>query len=117
VLERDRSPALSRSWTVMHRIDETSPLYGATPATLVRDEVEFLLTVVGIDETSAQNLHARHTYAAEEVHWGARHADMLSDRDDGGLRMDMTKFDHLVPTLPTPTFAYPQAGATTQTTT
>src|SRR5262245_25160903 len=40
VLERDRTPAISRSWLVMHRIDEASPLYGATPETLERDEVE-----------------------------------------------------------------------------
>src|SRR5207244_5396866 len=54
-LERDCSPALARSWIVMHTIDESSPLHDATPETLARDEVELLLTVVGIDETSAQN--------------------------------------------------------------
>jgi inward rectifier potassium channel len=107
VLERDRSPALSRSWTVMHRIDESSPLYGATPAILERDEIEFMLTVVGIDETSAQNQHARHTYGAERVRWGARHADMLSEREDGGLRLDMKEFDRLVETRPIEGFAYP----------
>ncbi|TMA41548.1 MAG: ATP-sensitive inward rectifier potassium channel 10, partial [Deltaproteobacteria bacterium] len=56
-LERDRSPALARSWTVMHPIDASSPLHRATPETLARDEVELILTIVGIDETSAQNLH------------------------------------------------------------
>lgn len=109
VLERDRSPALSRSWAVMHRIDESSPLYGATPETFVRDEIEFLLTVIGIDETSAQNLHARHTYDGEtQVQWGARHEDMLSTRADGGLRVDMRKFHDIAPTLPTATFPYPR---------
>src|SRR5262249_12866722 len=61
-LERDRSPAIARAWIVMHRIDETSPLHGATPESLERDEAEFTLTVVGIDETSAQNIHARYAY-------------------------------------------------------
>lgn len=107
-LERDRSPALARSWTVMHRIEESSPLYGATPETLERDEVELMLTVVGIDETSAQNIHARHTYAHQEVRWGARHADMLSERSDGRLQLDMREFHRLVLTRPTPTFPYPR---------
>ncbi|HXC52997.1 MAG TPA: ion channel [Candidatus Limnocylindrales bacterium] len=107
VLERDRSPALSRSWTVMHPIDQSSPLYGATPETLVRDEVELMLTVVGIDETSLQNLHARYTYQADEVTWGARHADMLSEKADGSLQLDMGEFDRLVATVPTPEFPYP----------
>ncbi len=107
-LERDRSPALSRSWVVMHRIDDTSPLHDATPESFARDEVEFMVTVVGIDETSAQNLHARFTYHHSRVRWGARHADMLSERDDGGLRLDMAHFDRIVVTAPTATFPYPR---------
>ena len=106
-LERDRSPAMARSWTVLHHIDESSPLYGATPETLARDEVEFLLTVVGIDETSAQNTHARRTYDHSEVRWGARHADMLSERADGRLQLDMRQFHGVVSTAPTATFPYP----------
>jgi inward rectifier potassium channel len=107
VLERDRSPALARSWTVLHRIDPSSPLHGATPEILARDEVEFLLTVVGIDEASAQNLHARHTYDHTHVRWGARHADMLSELPDGRLQLNMRRFHEMVPTTPTATFPYP----------
>jgi inward rectifier potassium channel len=112
VLERDRSPALSRSWTVMHRMDESSPLHGATPETLRRDEIELMLTVVGIDETSAQNLHARYTYYNDRVRWGARHADMLSEQPDGHLVLDMRQFNRVVPTTPTPTFPYPRDAET-----
>lgn len=83
-------------------------LYGATPETLERDEVELWLTVVGIDEVSAQSLHARHTYGHEQIRWGARHADMLSERDDGRLELDVRQFHRLVATQPTPTFPYPR---------
>jgi inward rectifier potassium channel len=107
-LERERSPALARSWTVMHRIDESSPLYGATPETLARDEVELMLTVVGIDETSAQNVHARFTYGHQQIQWGARHADMLAELDDGRLQLDVREFHRVVSTRPTPTFPYPR---------
>ena len=64
------------------------------------------LTVVGLDETSAQNLHARHTYAHAHVRWGARHADMLSERPDGRLRLDMRRFHDVVPTRATKEFPY-----------
>jgi inward rectifier potassium channel len=107
VLERSRSPYISRAWIVMHPIDESSPLHGATPDTLARDEVELILTVVGIDETSAQNLSARYRYEHGQVRWGARHADLLSERPDGGLRAQMSQFHRTVPTEPTPTFPYP----------
>src|SRR5439155_24052245 len=70
-----------------------------------------ILTVVGIDETSAQNLHARHTYGHEQIRWGARHADMLSERPDGRLQLDMREFHRLVPTSPTSAFPYPRLRA------
>jgi inward rectifier potassium channel len=107
-LERDRSPAIARSWNVMHKLDESSPLYGATPETLERDEVEIILTVVGIDETSAQSVHARHTYHHDEIRWGARHADMLTELPDGRTRLDMREFDRVVATTPTAAFPYPR---------
>jgi inward rectifier potassium channel len=107
-LVRDRSPALARSWTVMHPIGVTSPLHGATPESLARDDVEFIVTVVGIDETSAQNASARHTYDHSELVWGARHADMLSERPDGSLALDMRQFHRIVATKPTADFPYPR---------
>jgi inward rectifier potassium channel len=110
-LERDRSPALARSWTVMHTLDASSPLHGATPETLARDDVELMLTVVGIDDTSAQNVHARRTYGYEEIRWGARHADMLSELPDGRLQLDVREFHRVVATAPTPTFPYPRESA------
>jgi len=110
-LERERSPALARSWTVMHRLDESSPLHGDSPVTLARDDAEFILTVVGIDEASAQNVHARHTYDHERIRWGARHADMLSELPDGRLQLDVREFHRIVPTAPTPAFPYPRGDA------
>jgi len=108
-LERERSPFLSRSWTVLHHIGKTSPLWKSTPQSLERDEVEFILTLTGIDETSAQSLHAQARFLARDVRRGARHADMLSERPDGGLRLDMSRFHHLTPTKPTEEFPYGDA--------
>ncbi len=99
-LERERSPALSRSWTIMHRIDESSILFGATPESMERDEIEFVLTLRGTDELSAQMLFAQQRYEAKDIKWNARHADMLSERPDGKLRVDMSRFHEIVPTPP-----------------
>jgi inward rectifier potassium channel len=90
-LVRDRSPAMARSFTVMHRIDETSPLFGADAATLARDEIELIVTISGTDDTSLQPVHARHTYYNDEIRWNARHADIL--REEGGvLVVDLRRF-------------------------
>jgi inward rectifier potassium channel len=105
-LERERAPALSRSWTVMHCITPDSLLHGATPASCAVDEMEFTLTLSGVDEASGQMLHAGRTYTDAQIRWGARYADMLSERPSGFL-LDMTKFDEIVPTQPTDAFPYP----------
>ena len=107
-LVRERAPTLSRSWTVLHRVVEGSLLFGASPESIQRDEVELSVVVMGMDEATGQTLHAHYTYLDGAVRWGARHADMLGDRPDGGLRLDLTHFDELVPTKPTSTFPYPR---------
>ena len=106
-LTRERSPLLSRSWTVMHQMDERSPLFGATTAMFERDEVEISVSVIGTDDTSMQLVHGRTRYVASEVVWGARLGDVLSELPDGRIQLDVRRFDELVPTEPTEGFPYP----------
>jgi inward rectifier potassium channel len=108
VLTRDRSPALARSWTVLHPIDEKSPLFGASPESCVKDEIEIVVTVVGTDDVSLQPVHARHRYLTNDVVWGARLADVLTELPDGRLQLDLKRFDDLVATAPTDSFVYPR---------
>jgi inward rectifier potassium channel len=108
-LTRDRSPALSRSWTVMHPIDEKSPLHGLTPGTCAEKEVEIVASIVGTDDTSLQPVHARHRYEAKDMLWGSRPADILSELADGRLQLDVRKFDETVQSQPTEAFPYPKA--------
>ncbi|MFT3772076.1 MAG: ion channel [Minicystis sp.] len=109
VLTRERSPVLSRSWTAMHRITPESPLHGSTPASLKKDEVELFVTVVGVDDTSLQPVHARYKYTDEGIVWGARHADILSEEEGGVIVLDLRKFHELTSTEPTEEFPYPPA--------
>ncbi len=106
-LVRERSPALSRSWTAMHVVAPGSLLHGCTPESLARDEVEIIVTVVGTDDTSLQPVHARRRYVDSDIAWGARLADVLSVRGDGCLVLDLERFHHLTPTSPTADFPYP----------
>ncbi len=110
VLTRERSPFLSRSWNVMHPIVPGSPLYGATPASCEASELEISVSVVGTDDTSLQPVHGRHRYLANELVWGARMADVLSELPDGRLKLDVGLFHTIVATVPTETFPYPTAS-------
>ncbi len=110
-LVRDRSPAFTRSWAVMHAIVPGSLLDGHTPESLKAIEAELMVAVVGVDDTSLQPVHARHTYADHEILWGARPVDVLSEREDGRIVLDVTKFHDVVETDPTDEFPYPRRQA------
>ncbi len=108
-LTRERSPAVARSWTLLHVIDPASPLSGATPESLAKEEAELIVTLAGTDDTSYQPVHARHTYEYMDVLWGVRHADILSETPDGNVVLDLHRFHDVVPSEPTPDFPYPRA--------
>jgi inward rectifier potassium channel len=105
-LVRERSQAFTRSWTAMHSITESSPLYGITEAEMNAEEIEFIVSVTGTDDTSLQPVHAQRHYEHSDVLWGARHADILTEQADGTIILDLTKFHDTVPTLATPEFPY-----------
>jgi inward rectifier potassium channel len=105
-LSRERSAMISRSWTVFHPIDSASPLFGITPEQMVDEEIELVVTLIGLDDTSMQPVHARKRYLHDEILWGARHVDILTERDDGALVLDVRKFHGVTPTEPTDEFPY-----------
>jgi inward rectifier potassium channel len=105
-LLRDMTPLFTRAWSVFHRIVEGSPLYGASPASLEKDEVELVVTLMGLDEHTGQQVHARYRYMASDFAFGARHADMLSELSPTRIQLDLSKFDDLMATQRTDAFPY-----------
>jgi inward rectifier potassium channel len=95
VLERDRSPIFALSWTIVHPITRESPLFGQTQEDLVRDKVEIISTLVGIDDTFAQSVHARRSYLPSEIDWKQSFVDIISRGQDGNVHLDLTKFHAL----------------------
>ena len=73
-------------------------------------EVELQVLVVGLDDILMQTVHAQHRYFTDQIVWGARHADVLSETPDGHLMLDLTKFHHVEQTPPTAEFPYPETS-------
>jgi inward rectifier potassium channel len=84
------------SWTAMHPIDETSPLYGETPESLAASDADILVTLTGVDETVAQPIHARHAYAVRDLIWNHRFADVFSRLPNGDRVLDYSHFHSVV---------------------
>jgi inward rectifier potassium channel len=108
-LARDRTSSLGRTFTLIHAIDAESPLYGLTPEDFEKDEVEIFVNVVGTDDTLLQPVYGRARYLPNEVKWGARLGDVLSELPNGKLQLDVRKFDDIVYGEPTEAFPYPRS--------
>jgi inward rectifier potassium channel len=106
-LVRGQALSLSRSWNVLHAIDDTSPLWGETPASMAANEIELQVMMVGLDDITMQTVHAGHRYFAKDILWGARLADVLSETPEGHLLLDLRRFHDVEPTAATPGFPYP----------
>jgi inward rectifier potassium channel len=92
-LERARVVFFPLAWTIVHPIDEKSPMYGLTREELLATDTEFLILLTGIDETFSQTVHARSSYRADEVVWGAKFANLYIYDDDGHiLGVDIERF-------------------------
>ncbi len=89
---RSRSPVFVLTWQIMHRIDETSPLFGQTTQSLIAQRAEIVVILKGLDETFAQTIHARASYTPDEIVWGGRLVDVFSRNDDGLPVIDYTRF-------------------------
>ena len=80
-LDRSRSPMFALSWMIMHRIDETSPLYGVTADAMRDADLRLAVTIAGTDEIFAASITARHSYAHEDIVFDRRFADIFTDGD------------------------------------
>jgi inward rectifier potassium channel len=99
-LARQRSPIFAMTFTVMHPIDPASPLWNATPSSLVAQAAEIVVTVTGFDETISRAVHARTSYLADEVLWGRRFADVITETQDGRLAIDYRRLHDTEPIQP-----------------
>ncbi len=93
---RARTPLFALTWTVMHRIDESSPLFSTSGDSLTSSRAEFIVVISGVDDRYAQRVHARYAYAAEDIMWGARFHDILSVAPDGRRVVDYRRFHDIV---------------------
>ena len=108
-LVRSKSPLFALTWTVLHIIDETSPLHGVTEEMLKTASGQMLIVLSGMDETFAQRIHARHSYMPEDIVWNRHFADVIFEDDKGGRVVDYRRF-HDLEDLPVPELAPVEAA-------
>jgi inward rectifier potassium channel len=98
-LVREHHPAFFVGWTVMHVIDDSSPLSAETEESLRLSGASFVLSLSGTDETTGHTLMAREEYPAAAILWNKAFRDVLDVTGEGVVLFDYTRF-HEVEDLP-----------------
>jgi inward rectifier potassium channel len=82
-LERSHVDALSMNWTVVHPIDEESPLLNFTLEDMKNTDVELYIQVNGFDHIFSSTVMQRTSYTYKEIVWNAKFKSMFHESTDG----------------------------------
>ena len=94
-LERPGILFFPLTWTIVHPIDQTSPLYGKTAADLAKLQVEFLILLKGTDDTFGQIVHQRFSYRFDELLWDEQFAPAFEVNEKGDLVVEVDRLSAL----------------------
>ncbi|XP_044212639.1 ATP-sensitive inward rectifier potassium channel 11 [Thunnus albacares] len=85
---------------ICHVIDKGSPLYELSSTNLQHEDIEVVVVLEGVVETTGITTQARTSYVSEEILWGQRFVPTVSE-EDGMYAVDYSKFGNTMK-VPTP---------------
>ncbi len=98
-LERRSVTFFPLSWTVVHPIDDASPLAGMDREAFDEAQVEVLVLLKGIDDSFSQTVHSRSSYISSEVIWNARFSSVLElNPEERVVALDVDRIHEWEPT-------------------
>jgi inward rectifier potassium channel len=96
-LVRPRTSLFALSWTIMHPIDEASPLFGISCEDMYDKQMEIVALLSGSDATMAETIYARYAYGPDDIIRDHRFVDVLSLTPRGERMVDLTRFHDTCP--------------------
>jgi inward rectifier potassium channel len=96
-LERAHIPIFPLFWTLMHVLDERSPLDGYDAARAVKANAQVFVAIEARDPTLATTVHDIRNYPAEDVRFGMRYTEAVTTARDGTPVLDLTAIGALEP--------------------
>jgi len=95
-LERYKVDNLSMNWTVVHPIDENSPLMGFSAADLAMADAELYVLVTGFDDVFSSPVLRRTSYTYKEILLDAKFVPMYREAENGGTTiLEMHKLNDI----------------------
>ncbi|HET9697058.1 MAG TPA: ion channel [Terriglobales bacterium] len=91
-LERNKVAFFPLNWTIVHAIEEGSPLKGWTKEMLIAAEAEIFVLITAFDDTYSQTINSRASYTAHEIDFGRRF-QLMYHQDHKQMVLDLGKLD------------------------
>lgn len=91
-LERSKVVFFPTMWTIVHPIDQQSPLYKISSEELVQRDAEFIVMIKAFDESFSQTVYSKSSYKANEIKWGEKFT-YVTRRHGTGVAIDIGKID------------------------
>jgi inward rectifier potassium channel len=82
-LETQKINALALTWTLVHPIDEESPLYNFKAADFANTQGEILVYLKAFDDTFSTTVVSRTSYTFDEICYGHKFVPMYNRNDTG----------------------------------
>jgi inward rectifier potassium channel len=89
-LVRDTMPMFPLTWTMMHVIDEASPLHGLGPEALRDQDIRLFLAVEARDAALGQVVQDLTAFTADQIAFDHRYVDAVSIDEHGGTAADLS---------------------------
>jgi inward rectifier potassium channel len=82
-LEISKIAFFTLSWTIVHPINEKSPIFGFTMDDLNNANIEIFVNVNGVDESNQQKVFTRRSYHCSEMIWDAKFKPIIGKTKKG----------------------------------
>jgi len=93
-LEISKVNTLNLNWTVVHKLDEKSPLSGFTLEDIKEAKTQVLIFVRAFDEAFSNTVVARSSYTSEEILYGAKFKIMYeSSHNSTSTKLHINRLD------------------------
>ncbi|KAK5927286.1 hypothetical protein CesoFtcFv8_000073 [Champsocephalus esox] len=81
---------------ISHTMERGSPLYELSAHSLPTEDLEIIVILEGVVETTGITMQARTSYTPEEILWGRRFVSVMTE-EDGRYCVNYSKFGNTVP--------------------
>ncbi|XP_036964278.1 potassium inwardly rectifying channel subfamily J member 11, like [Acanthopagrus latus] len=81
---------------ISHTMERGSPLYELSAQSLSSEDLEIIVVLEGVVETTGITMQARTSYTPDEILWGRRFVSIMTE-EDGRYCVDYSKFGNTVP--------------------